>query len=159
MADRTFLPQINNAGQDQPSPISWDPRLNARGTVLTEYQPRPGTTWYKLVHAEWRDVEQSRGLHHILVDVLDEWGVRLTGVPVRFVNGGEFIAFTEPKPGEEAAVSFGMFAVGCAYSVEVAYASDRVGCLGLGTIDDPDHALHTSYYFVFQRTTQGPQDG
>jgi len=135
--------------------LQWDSRLDARGAELATYTPMPGATWYKLVHAEWLDEQQAQGRHHILVDVLDEQGRRLTGVPVRCTNGGEVVRVTEAKPGESAATNFPMFASGWGYRVEVAYASDRVSRLGLGTIADPHAGVHTGYYFVWQRTTAG----
>jgi hypothetical protein len=147
MPQESYLPYVAAA---VPARI-WDPRLIARGAVLTEYQPRPGVTYYRLMRGEWLD--PSQGKPTILVDVVDEAGKRLVGIPVRFTNGGETIRPTEAKPRDAWATDHPMHAVGCAYSVEVGYASDRVSCLGLGTIEDPDHAHHTGYLFVFQRTT------
>jgi hypothetical protein len=137
--------------------LSWDPRLDQRGAKLIPYKPMTSNLWYKLIHAEWLD--PSRDKPTIMVEVLDEQGKRIIGVPVRFTNGGEKVRFTEEKPNDRWATDHPMFNVGCAHSVEVAYKSDVVKCLGLGSIEDPDHAHHSGYYFVFQRTTQGVPSG
>ena len=135
--------------------LVWDAHLDARGAQLTRYTPRPGSTFYQLVRGEWRD--ENQGPPAILIDVLDEQGKRLLGVPVHCFNGGESIHFTEAKPNDRWATDFPMFNVGCAYRIEVGPASDKVGCLGLGSIADPNHAHHSGYLFVFQRTTAGTE--
>ena len=133
-----------------PRPI-WDERLNARGAKLTHYYPRAGETYYRVVRGDWLSPDQGKPT--IMVEVLDEQGKRMVGVPVRCFNGGVKVKLTETKPNDRWAVDFPMFNVGCAYSVSIGSASDSVGCLGLGSIADPDHAHHSGYYFVFQRTT------
>lgn len=151
MPHESYLPYLANGLAEV---RQWDSRLLARGAQLIEYQPRPGSTFYRCIRGEWRDEAQSQGKHHILIDVLDEQSRRLTGIPLRLINGGEAITFTEAKPGEEAAANFPMFAAGWGYRIEVAYASDIVSRLGLGTLGDPMAGVHTGYFFVFQRTTQ-----
>jgi hypothetical protein len=147
----TNLPVVA-AGPTPPQPgFSWDLRLNARGAQLTLYTPRPGDTYFRCVRGEWLDESQDKP--SILIEVLDEQGRRLVGQPVRCTNGGEHVKLTEAKPNDRWAVDFPMFNVGCAHRIEVVGGSDKIGCLGLGTIADPDHAHHTGYYFIFQRTT------
>jgi hypothetical protein len=136
----------------------FDPRLDARGATLTEYTPGsplgPGEEYYKLVIARWYDVHEAQGKHHILVDVWDRDGRRASGVPVHLINGGDAVLYTEPKYGEPAAVGLPMYSAGHPYSVRVGDASDIVGGLGLGTIEQPDVAHHTSYFLVFQATLE-----
>ena len=54
-------------------PCSGTLRLTQRGVLLTHTTAVPG---WRVVRAEYRDVAQSQGRHHIYVDVLDENGVR-----------------------------------------------------------------------------------
>ncbi len=136
--------------------LIWDPRLTQRGAIVTLYQPVPGELYWKLIEARWLDLEA--GKHHILVDVVNEYGQRLPGIPVRFDNGGSKTSFTEAKPGDEWAVDFPMYAAGYGYSVRVDGMSDMVSHLGLGTIETPHQGDHTGYFFRFQLTVgQGPQ--
>lgn len=148
MMPTTFAPYVSNLPA---SGLTWDPRLTQRGAVLTPYAPLPGATYYRLIRGEWRD--ENQGPPAILIDVIDEQGRRLTGVPVHCFNGGEVIHFTEAKPRDDWATDFPMFNVGCAYRIQVGPASDKIGCLGLGSLADPYHAHHSGFLFIFQRTT------
>lgn len=132
-----------------PAPsLDWDPRLDLRGAYLI---PAQDGAW-RLVRARWLDEAESAGRHHIYIDTLDADGERVTGVQVRIAwAGGEATVTTEAKPGEPYAANFPMFAVAPAYSVQP-LAGDLVGGLGLGSIEQPAYAIHTSYELVWQWT-------
>jgi hypothetical protein len=140
---------------DLANPAVWDPRLDERGAVLRQADAAPGRPVYRLHTAEWRDEGESGGRHHAFVEVEDERGQRLPGVPVRwFWPGGEEIKPIEANKAPDHGVDFAMFARAPAYGVEIADAiSDRVEGLGLGSLAAPHHNIHTSYRLVFRRTT------
>jgi hypothetical protein len=116
-----------------------------------------GGDLYKLEEVIWMDVIQSKNLHHIYVDVVDEQGNRLAGERVRvsWADGEAFIV-TEEKPGEPWAGNFGMFATMGSYAVTVVSpsgASDSVAGLGLGTPNEPNVKHHTSFGLKFRKRT------
>jgi hypothetical protein len=108
---------------------------------------------YKLEEVAWMDPEESRGLHHIFVDVVDRDGHRLAGEKLRVRwSGGEAIIPVEEKPGEPWGGNYAMFATMGSYSVEMvagAGASDRVAGLGMGTPEEPGVKHHTSFGLRF----------
>jgi hypothetical protein len=133
-------------------PVQWDSRLTQRGVLLTHTTAVPG---WRVVRAEYRDVAQSQGRHHIYVDVLDENGVRVVGAPVYVLwRDGRHELTTEAKPGEESAANFPMYAAGSAYTLSLGVNSDAVSGMGLGDIATPNQGDHVSYYLVFQRTVE-----
>lgn len=128
-----------------PAFLNWDHRLDQRGAYLVTV---PGT--WRLVAARWRNEAESGGRHHIYFDTVDADGKRVTGVQVRIAwNGGEAMITTEAKPGEPFAANFPMYAVAPAYSAQPA-DGDLVGGMGLGSIEQPAYAIHTSYELVWQ---------
>lgn len=133
----------------------WDPRLDARGVTLTPAQVAPGQGYWRLVRARWFDEQESNGRHHIFMDLLDAGGARLVAVPVRVPwNGGEAILYSEAKPGEPYAASFGMNSAGPSYGAQPAdgHPADSLWGMGLGSIEQPYHAIQTSYGLVWQWT-------
>ena len=116
------------------------------------------TTW-KLIRNEG-PVEWD-GKHSIFVDVVDEQGKRLTGIPVKFWwNDGYEVKRTEAKTGEPFAVDFPMFAAGDAYGAKVDDGNPGDQTFGMGLI--PFHP-HVCYKLVFRRSAdsedvgEGPQ--
>lgn len=140
-----YLPLVAVA----PAPaLDWDPRLDQRGAYLI---PAELGNW-RLVRARWLDEAESGGRHHIYIDTLDADGKRVMGVPVRiFWAGGEATVTTEAKPGEPHAANFAMYATAPAYSAQPA-DGDLVGGMGLGSIEQPAYAIHTSYELIWQWT-------
>ncbi|MCB0156671.1 MAG: hypothetical protein KDD83_00960 [Caldilineaceae bacterium] len=134
----------------------WDPRLDARGAVLVEATVTPGQGYWRLVRARWYNVDESQGRHHIFMDTLDAHGARITGVPllVTWPDGVTTVA-SQAKPGEEYAADVAMYALAPAYAArpDDGAPADRVDGMGLGDIDDPAHAHHTSYGLVWQWST------
>lgn len=125
----------------------FDPALQAFGASYVPASPIPGQGWWKLVKAEG-PVEWG-GRVSIYVDVWDEQGHRIAGVPVRqWWNNGEATKATEPKTGEPFGVDFVMNAGGNAYGIAVADGSpsDRIWGLGL-----PSFQPHHVFKLIFQR--------
>jgi hypothetical protein len=149
-----------------PSPepaTQWDPRLDERGVVYTAAEVLPGQGYWRLVSARWYDEQESGGRRHILVDLLDADGGRMVGAPMRiYWNGGESILYTEAKPGESYAAHFGMTSIGPSYGAMPAdgQAADSVWGMGLGSIEQPHHAIQTSVGLVWQWTVKpSPAEG
>lgn len=152
-----YLPMIyTTAGSQQVMPTrDWDPRLTARGAWLVEAQVAPGEGYWHLVKARWFDPLESQGRHHILVDLLDSNSQRLSNVTVTvaWADGNTTIT-TEPKPGESYATNYAMYALAPAYAAQplTDAPADRIEGMGLGTIEDPYRAFHTSYGLTWQWT-------
>ncbi|MBI1298785.1 hypothetical protein GC175_27940 [bacterium] len=139
-------------------PRQWDSRLDQRHTTLIEATVQPQQGYWRLVRAQWYDEDEAGGRHHILVDVLDEAGARLVGVPIRiYWSGGEATVNTQAKPGEPYAADFAMFAVAPSYGAAPnnGAPTDTIWGMGLGSIDLPFHTVHTSYGVVWQWTQAG----
>ncbi len=156
-----YLPAVQSAPastvSDPPGlpPRQWDPRLDQRGAILQPAQVQPGQGYWRLVEATWLDEQESQGRHSIMVDLVDETGKRVVGAPVRFWWADkDEILLTQEKPGEPFAVDFAMYAVAPAYGAAPADANpaDRVWGMGLGSIEQPDLAVLTSYRLVWQWT-------
>lgn len=154
-------PPIGDSGSDssdggEPPPadvttypgVSWDPRLSDMDIRLIPALPQPGETYFRLVKAEFWDEVQSRDLHHVFVEVLDENGQRILGQPVRLAwDDGGSTMITEDKPAPELAANAPLYDYLGHYKVYVEGApSDMVEGLGLPA------KHHVSYLLTFQRT-------
>jgi hypothetical protein len=110
---------------------------------------------FKLEEIVWMDPEESRGLHHIFVDVVDQEGRRLAGEKFRVVwEGEEVIIPVEEKPGEPWGGNYPMYATMGSYSVSIVSpsgASDSVTGLGMGTPEEPHIKHHTSFGLRFRK--------
>ena len=130
-------------------PYEWDSRLNDLGITLTPAQRQPGRPVYRLVKALYQDENESGGLHHIFVEVLDENGRRILDQPViQSWDDGQVTLITEDKPYPEYAANVPMYsAIGNGeYRIYVdGYPSDVVGGLGLPA----SHLVN--YLLTFQR--------
>lgn len=152
-----YLPLVYTAADAPPATSTpvWDPRLTERGAVLVTAQTTPGEGYWRLIEAQWFDPQEAQGRHHILVDMLDASGNRATNHPltVEWADGAATIV-TEAKPGEAYAANYPMYALAPAYSVRptTGAPADKITGMGLGTIDAPYLAHHTSYGLVWQWT-------
>jgi hypothetical protein len=155
----TATPTATPTFTPTPVPVRvWDPRLDLRGAFLVEATVVPGQGYWRLVRARWYNVDESQGLHHIRMDTLDQAGDRTTGVPLRVSwPSGASTVYSEAKPGEEYAANMAMYALAPAYAVrpDDGAPADLVDGMGLGTIEDPIHAHHTSYGLVWQWAIAG----
>ncbi len=141
----------------------WDERLTKRNVVLIPAQVQPGQGYWRLVQAQWFDVNDPpfTGKHHIFVEMLDMAGKRQTGVRVRMASPDAVDIYgyvtTEAKPGESYAANFAMFKVAPAYRVEPAdgMPADAVAGMGLGNIEHPDLPMMVSCGFTWQWTVVG----
>jgi hypothetical protein len=134
---------------------SWDPRLDQRGAIFLPATVTPGEGYWCLVRAVWYDSQESEGRRNVFVDILNEAALRQPGVPVRITwPDGEHTIITQAKPGEPYAADFPMQSLAPAYRAQVndGAPSDAIDGMGLGEIDDPSHAHHTSYGLVWQWT-------
>lgn len=155
----TYLPLIQSQAAPLPTPDRiWDPRLDQRGAVLVPAQVTPGTGYWRLIKAVWFNGVESAGRHHILVDTLAVAGTRQTDIPVliRWEEGTTTVT-TQAKTGEEFAADFPMFSIAPAYVAhpDDGAPADHVEGMGMGEIDDPLRAHHTSYGLTWQWTIAG----
>jgi len=159
-----FLPLIqgNQPTVDRVQQRQWDERLTERGAFLEEAEVVVGEGYWQLVEATWFDHRESQGRHHILLDSLDAEGQRQSGVPfeIRWGDGHARVK-SEEKIGEPFAANYAMYALAPAYSVQPADGApaDRVGGMGLGEIDEPHLAHHTSYGLTWRWTIAGNELG
>ena len=152
--EHLFSPLVINAYMPAPA-LDWDARLTQRGAYLIPATVSPGQGYWRLLWAHWYDPEEAAGKHHIFVDVLDATDQRQVGIPVIFSwDNDSYTAPTEPKPDEPYAVNFPMYAIAPAYSAHPADGApaDAVAGMGLGSLEYPESAIHTSYGLVWQWT-------
>jgi len=137
-------------------PRAWDPRLTQLGVVVEDAPVSSGQQYWRLVEAIWWDEQQSGGKHHIYVEVLDENGNRVVGQPVTaYWADGTFTAPTEDKNPPDYAFNYQMYATGNAYHVKIeGLPSETVRGVGMGSLELPRWAIHTSFLLTFQRTTK-----
>lgn len=128
-------------------PPVWDPRLDELGITLTRAQANPGQPVYRLVAARYWDESESNMMHHIFIEVIDEYGQRMLNIPVVMAwADGQTTAITEDKPSPEYAANFPMYDYLGKYSAYVDGApSDIVSGMGL-----PAHH-HVSFLLTFQK--------
>lgn len=146
-----------------PQGIVWDARLTQRGVTVILAEVQPGQGYWRLVQAQWFDVNDPPfvGQHNIFVDTLDATGKRQVGVPIRLAAPDVRDIFgyigTEEKNGESYAANFPMYKIAPAYRVEPADGApaDAVVGMGLGNIEHPDLAMLTSYGFTWQWSLGG----
>lgn len=129
--------------------------LIAWGATFTPAVVAPGQPYWQLVSAD--GPEYWGGRVSVFVDVINEAGVRVVGVPVAFywngpANDRENVKKTEPKTGDPFAVDWPMNAGGHAYGVHVAdgLPSDDIFGFGMG-----DHVPHQVFKCRFQRAIAG----
>jgi hypothetical protein len=129
--------------------LLWDPRLDSLGIKVTQVQSQPGQPVYRLVAARYQDENESRGLHHVFVEVVDENGQRIVGQPVILAWGNDKATMiTENKPTPEYAANAALYGYlpDSSYRVYVDGApSDVIEGLGL------PGKHHVSYWLIFQR--------
>jgi hypothetical protein len=113
----------------------------------------PGQSYWRLVAGRWENETEAAGGHSIFIDVLDENGNKLVGVPIEIRwPGGGLTVFTEEKPINEPSANFPMYNTLGSYSVSAAgLPSDVIVGLGLGSIEQPLFKVHTNFFLTFQR--------
>lgn len=160
----TPSPSVTPEPSATPTPptagITWDPRLDQLNAVRVPALVASGQGYWRLVKGEWYDVGEGPfpNFSQILVDTLDAYGVRQTGVPLAVSsNDGSIVLatlLTQAKPGELYATGFQMWELRPAYRIRPAdgQAADMVYNLGQGTITQPTARPATSYGFIWQWT-------
>ncbi len=137
--------------------IAWDGRLDQLGVVLRPASVAPGQTYWRLIEARWANEEEAGGRHHIYVNVLDEAGNQLVGVPIKVLwRDGAITGVTENKAPGDYSYNFQMYAPGNSYDLAIddGTPSDYIAGMGLGDIERRAWKIHVAYYLTFQRTTR-----
>lgn len=137
--------------------IAWDSRLDQLGVVLRPAAVAPGQRYWRLIEARWANEEEAGGRHHIFVNVLDEAGNRIVGVPIKVLwRDGAVTGVTEDKAPGDYSYNFQMYAPGNSYDLAIddGTPSDYVAGMGLGDIERRAWKIHVAYYLTFQRTTR-----
>jgi hypothetical protein len=142
------LPKLEVDRQNVSRPRIWDMRLGERGVKMeTPTNPR-----WVVTMGRWLDEAESQGRHHIYVDVKDEAGNRVPGVPLLVEwPGGSSRIVTEAKPGEPYSGNYPMSASLNEFSIRVddGQPSERVTGIGMGA--NGNAGIHTSTVLHFQR--------
>ncbi len=149
---QTPLPTLPPTPRPTLPPRSLDPRLAQLRVRIEPASVRPGQLYWRLVEARWTDEGESAGKHSIYVEVLDLHGLQAIGQPVTFqwTDGRETLSVEQASP-PDWGVNFPMYNTLGSYAVSVDGApSDRVVALGLGSIEQPDFTIHTSFYLTFR---------
>ena len=138
------------------APRIWDSRLEQLGVFVEDAQVSPGQEYWRLVDAAWWNEEESRGKHHIYVEVLDANGERIVGHPVTVTwSDGAHTGQTEDKAPPDYGFNYQMYAAGHAYNVKVeGLPSDVLKGAGMGSIADRFRGNHTSFLLVYQKSTK-----
>jgi hypothetical protein len=162
-ASPTSRPRVRSSSPTAPPPPtatagpppltrSLDGRLTFLGVHVEPVSVPPGQPYWRLVEARWTDEQQSGGKHSIYIEVLDAAGSRALGqrVVVEWASGSATLVVKDSPP-PESGVNFPMYNTLGSYAVRVlGYPSDRVGGLGLGTIEAPNFTVHTCFYLTFR---------
>lgn len=149
------LPPVNPPVQPiDKYPVAWDPALDARGVDIIKWVPNPSDQQgFRVKAGEWWDVEESRGLHHIFLEVTDQGGKRLEGIEfkVTWPNANPpAIIKTRANPGERYAADFPMSASLHEFSVEPLNApGDKVTGIGMGKDGNPKEHTSTWLYYEY----------
>lgn len=78
--------------------LEWDERLGPLGVELVPAESCEAGCW-KLISAQYLDEQQSQGLHHAFVKLLDEHGNQLADMPWHtFWPGGDVRIMSKPAP-------------------------------------------------------------
>lgn len=127
--------------------------LEALGIWVEAAQVEPGDVYWHLINVEWWDVERSGGRHHIFIEVIDENGQRILNQPVTVSwPDGQLTRPTHKTAPDPYAYEFPMGAAGHSYNVKIqGLPSDVLHGAGLGTIEQREHNLLTSYVLIYQR--------
>lgn len=136
-------------------PLRWDHRLDTWLYPPVRLEPaaaEPGQTYWRLVVAEWLNLDESGGAHFIYISTTDETGNPLPGQTVFVDNGGRTTLVTEYKAGTDYGVTFPMYGTLGSYTCHVEGLSDRVIGMGLG--ERKGDKEHTAFHLVFQRTVK-----
>lgn len=125
------------------------------GVVIRHAAVAPGQAFWRVVRVHHLTPEENRGGHHILIEVVDEEGRRVPGVPVRVRADGQEKVFSAQEDERQPAVIVPMDRWSI-YEVEVSDApSDRVIGLTAAHADEGrgNPAFRHSFLVVWQRTT------
>ena len=129
--------------------VIWDTRLDELDITMATATPAAGQPLFKLVKVEYQAEQESQGLHHIFVEVLDESCQRILGQPVALAwPDGKDTMITEDKPYPEYAANSAMYGEISEAQYEVyveGSPSDKISGLGL------PGKRHVNYLLTFQR--------
>jgi hypothetical protein len=144
----TVSPPMTMTPTPSPTPVSslsprlvWDPRLSELGVRLALASPVAGQSVWRLIEARWESPEESGGLHHVFIRLLNEEGRPVVGQRIQLIwRDGSAETQTD-----ETGANFPLYGPLGEYSVQVAGISDRVIGLGL------PQKHHVNYRLTFQR--------
>jgi hypothetical protein len=146
--------------------LEWDKRLSVRGCTLQPALVLGREQVNRVRVGRWFDEREAQGRVNIYVRLLDAQGKLAIGVPVtQFWSEGSDTKPTERKSdpwlaskglGAEYSLDFAMYNLAPAYGIRIdgGHAADIIDGCGLGSIEQPDYAIHTSYFFEWQLTTE-----
>ena len=150
-----------------PGGVVWDWRLAFLGIGIDGAPAAPGQKYWKVTRGVFENHLEGGGGHSIAVDILDEWGNRLSlpwGTEVGYAANGGQIALEWTKFDEAYPVVYGIYGPLGSYSVWITVGglpSERVTRMGLVASDGTDAPLlaeggrvHVNYLLTFRRTTR-----
>ena len=128
--------------------VEWDRRLDELDVRMIRTD---GATW-RLVRAQYLDVTESAGKHHVYIDLLDEHGQRVAGPKVRLEWPDGFVEVEAQQPASpiDYPANFPLYGPIGAYSVRVDQGTSDI-VVGLGM----PQKNHVSFILTFQRSGGG----
>jgi len=132
------------------TPILLDLELRALDIYVAPTCVTVDDYYWQLTDVRWLDEAESNGLHHIFVEVVDENNKPAVGahVVMRWETGD-----CTREVRDANGINCAMFNAGTVYTVQVDdLPSEQATNLGLGTYDERQLGIKTSYRLTFQKT-------
>jgi hypothetical protein len=135
--------------------LDWDSRLDALGVALVPAESCEGGCW-KLISAQYLDEQQSQGLHHIYIKLLDEHGNQLADTPWHVTwPGGNVRIMSKAAPDWSDFAMYDCYNTNTERGAYSAFAGDNVAqsetVTGLGL----PFCIHNSFRLTWKWQPQG----
>lgn len=162
--NNVFLPDISTGSAKPTMPErNIDPRATARGVRIETPPITPGQDYWFVEAIRYYNEQEADRLgpdHHMMIDVLDEAGNRIPGVPLLVEWGsGDDEIWTEAKAGEPYSANKPLSPGDFSVRVNDGFPSEKVINVRMG--DDTEQGfnpgIHTTHGIVFRQRKMAAQ--
>lgn len=130
--------------------LDWDPRLGPLGVELMPAENCSGGCW-KLTSAQYLDEQQSQGLHHIYIKLLDEHGNQLADAPWHVAYpGGDVRIMTKAAPDWSDFAMYDCYNTNTERGAYSAFAGDNIGQSGVVQNMGLPFCIHNSFRLIWE---------